>query len=69
MQIIQHGEHTDKISLQQIWGALQFINSLSFPYYDLEIGKAQVDELGGERRKQLEKHTLRVGKGGKKNGE
>lgn len=31
MQIIQHRKHIDKISLQQIWCALQFINSLSFP--------------------------------------
>lgn len=53
MQIIQHRKHIDKISLQQIWCALHFINSLSSPYYDLEIGMVWVDELGGERCSQV----------------
>lgn len=51
MQIIQHGEHIDKISLHLIWYALHFINSPSFPYYELEIGMAWADELeAGEGR-------------------
>lgn len=45
MQIIQHGEHIDKISLYLIWYALHFINSPSFSYYELEIGMAWADEL------------------------
>lgn len=51
MQIIQRGEHIDKISLHLIWYALHFINSSSFPYYELEIGMAWADELeAGEGR-------------------
>lgn len=41
MQIWRNREHTDRISLQQIWCALHFIHFLSFLYYDLGIGMSR----------------------------
>lgn len=58
MQIIQHREHTDKISLQQSWCALQFINWLSFSYYDLEIGLVSAGAEVGEAVKYGQKYEV-----------